>query len=198
MASMMCGEKFLALCLQPARLIARSAWSVLPHGAPSFPQLPTVMLYSGVIPPCSLVASGRILSKPWGCSYGKHPTCWQTRRHKLGWCNSDVFRLLGWIVQTEMETSPPCRPASPPAPLLGQALAIPSLLGCSNCPCQIWMPVAVMGGSSPGEQQKWGSSASGFEPWLSLQEEEMPQMMCPCSPRNGLVLQLGLSGGPSQ
>lgn len=33
--------------------------------------------------------------------------------HSLGWCKSDVFRLLGWIVQTEMETCPPCQPVSP-------------------------------------------------------------------------------------
>lgn len=30
-------------------------------------------------------------------------------------------------------------------PLLGPALAIPSLLGCSDSPCQIRMAVAVMG-----------------------------------------------------
>lgn len=113
MASITCGEKFLALCLQPDSLIPKSAWSVVPHGAQKrSSQLPTAC-HSHALQWHNITVLASSVWQGLEQTSGKHPTCWQTRRHKLGWCNSDVFSLLDWIVQTEMEASPPCQPTSP-------------------------------------------------------------------------------------
>lgn len=66
---------------------------------------------------------------------------------KLGGTSQAGVTLMSsgcWVGLSKQRWRHPLLPAHQ-APSLGPALAIPSLLGCSDSPCQIRMAVAVMG-----------------------------------------------------